>query len=59
MRSTVAGEQSLCRVALESGNSQEQMLGRNVLVFECVSLFECPVEKLIELRRHRRLRGSA
>ena len=45
------------RVALQAGDAQKQVLGRNVLVLEVRSLFERLVQRLVEGGAQARLRG--
>ena len=55
MGSALARKNGLRWIAFELGNGQQQVLGRNVLVFKVVGFFERAIEELVEGWRHGRL----
>ena len=59
MGRAMTSEQFLRRIALQAGQRQQHVLGRDVFVFEGVSFLERLVQKLVDLRRHARLVRAA
>src|SRR5580700_2406649 len=59
VRGSERSEQELCAVVLLGGEGEEQVLGRDVIVLEILSLFEGLLENLIEGVRGVRLRGGS
>ena len=60
VRRAVTRQQLLRRIALQTGQRQQHVLGRNVFVLEGVGFLERLLQNLIDRRRHsRRLRAAA